>query len=578
VNSQIDQVKQKTDIIPLIAERVNLTKAGKHYKGLCPFHSEKTPSFTVSPELQIYKCFGCGESGDCFTFLEKYDGMEFAEALQFLADKAGVRLEKFDSSALTQKQILKEINELAAKYYHYILTNHKAGKIALNYLLETRGISMKNIEEFNLGYAPVLPSALFDFLKKKKYSPMQIEQAGLVAYGKDRFRGRLIFPLYDHLGAVVALAGRIMPGMDPKLAKYINSPETQIYNKSATLYGLNVTKGEIKRQDKAIIVEGEVDMISSFQVGIKNIVAIKGTALTSQQVTLLSRLCTEIILALDADLAGNAAARRGITIAQNAGLSIKIMQNKDYKDPDEFARNDPNGYKKALENTIGVWDFLIDSSVKKFGTSGEGKAKISRDLVPLLSSIDDDIVKAHYGSILAGKLGVPTESVLAQLQKFQKTSQVDAPVEKKEEVSDMQFMIEEELLSIAFSSEPQILLDEEVLVLVQKKVNQKLIEKLSEFLEKETEYDISKFSKFLPPELVEKFTQLVLMGQESDYSLSDARKQIQVTLVQIKKNALQEKLNLLAKKIDTLEKQKSPELKNAQNEFAQTSAQLASLK
>lgn len=578
MNSQIDQVKQKTDIVALVGERVDLIKAGKHYKGLCPFHSEKTPSFTVSPELQIFKCFGCGESGDCFTFLEKYDGMEFAEALQFLADKAGIHLEKFDSSALTQKQILKEINDLAAKYYHYILVKHAAGKKALTYLLEERGISVKNIEDFNLGYAPTMPNALFGFLKKKKYSVTQIEQAGLVGYGKDRFRGRIIFPLYDHLGSVVGLAGRIMPGMDANLAKYINSPETPIYNKSSVLYGLNVTKGEIKRQDKAIIVEGEIDLISSYWAGVKNIVAIKGTALTSQQVTMLSRICGEIILALDADLAGNAAARRGITIAQNAGLTIKIMQNDKFKDPDEFARNDPEGLKKALEGAIGVWDFLIDSTVKKFGVSGEGKAKISRDLVPILSSIEDDIVKAHYGAILAGKIGVPTESVLSQVEKFKKTSQVEVIEEKKEVVNDIQFLIEEELLSIAFSSHPSILLDEETRSLIQKSVNQKLIDKLAEFLRKESEYDIGKFSQFLPPELSEKFTQLVLLGQENNYSLSEAKKQMEATIVQIKKNALQEELNSLGAQIDKLEKESSPQLKKVQSEFAQTSAKLASLK
>src|SRR3990167_5278760 len=306
---QVDEVKQKIDIVSLIGEYVQLKKAGRNYRALCPFHSEKTPSFMVSPELQIYKCFGCGESGDAFSFLEKYEGMDFGEALRFLADRAGIKLVALRPGEQGEKERLYEINNLASRFYHYILVGHPAGKQAYNYLTRERGLKAGTIETFQVGFSPDVPGAIRKFLvEKKKFADRELEKAGLSVLGRaaiDRFRGRITFPLLDHRGNIVGFAGRTMPGAKTELAKYINSPETPIYHKSRVLYGLNLAKTRIKEKKTAIVVEGELDMISSWQAGVENTVAIKGSAFTEEQLRLLTRFCQKVILALDTDFAGD---------------------------------------------------------------------------------------------------------------------------------------------------------------------------------------------------------------------------------------------------------------------------------
>lgn len=582
MENQIEQVKQKTDIVAIIGERIKLTKAGKHYKALCPFHGEKTPSFTVSPELQIFKCFGCGESGDAYSFLEKFEGMEFGEALKYLADRAGIKLIRLNIGDSDEKQILLSANDLAAKYYHYLLTKHNAGKKALLYVLQTRGINKDSIETFNLGFAPDNQTALKQFLIKRKYKLVDLEKAGLVAYGKDRFRGRLIFPLQNQSGTVVGLAGRIMPGpAADKIAKYINSPETPIYHKSSILYGLNLTRPYIKKANQAIVVEGEIDLISSYQVGIKNIVAIKGTALTEEQVRILSRLCSEIILALDADLAGDAASRRGIAIAQNAGLNIRVMRQSKFKDPDELARNDPQGYKKALEEAIDIWDFFITSAITKYDSStGAGKSAISRDLIPLFSQITDEIVLAHYISELAGKINVPPEAVSSQIEKYKKTSKVETVIasENKEPGRpSREQLLEEQLLSFAFASTPDILL---TLSDVEIKSNfaKKLILRLQEFLNnKDKQYSPKEFSDFLSEELRDKFNLLILSGQLEDLTDFQYKVQIENTLRELKRAQLQSKLSEISVQISQSEGKDSQDLASLEVEFAEISDKLADL-
>ena len=315
---QIAEVKQKTDIVALIAEYLDIKKAGRNYKALCPFHGEKTPSFMISPELQIYKCFGCSEAGDCFAFLEKYEGMEFGEALKFLAERAGVKLEPLKGAGSGEKEKILEINRLTSRFYQYFLLGHKIGQLALNYLLQDRGLKLATVKEFGLGYAPENPIALTRFLiTQKKYHPREIEMAG-IGYPKgglmiDRLLGRIIFPLADHRGNVVGFAGRILPwAKNQEMAKYINTPETPAYHKGSLLYALNLTRSEIKHQEEAVVVEGELDAISSWQAGIKNTVAIKGSAFTEDQVRLLSRFAKRATLALNTDFAGDAAAKKGV--------------------------------------------------------------------------------------------------------------------------------------------------------------------------------------------------------------------------------------------------------------------------
>ena len=423
---QIEEIKSKVNIEQLVGQYVVLKKAGRNFKGLCPFHGEKTPSFMVNPELGIYKCFGCGEGGDAFTFLQKIEGMDFSEALSNLAAKVGVVLTSYKP---TQGEQLREkiisINSLTASVYHYMLLEHKLGISALKYVQE-RGITDESIKKFKLGFAPNSWDFLYKFLTiKKKYLPADLQKTGLVVEGKryDRFRNRIIFPLANPRGQVVGFAGRILPEQESRRAgeqaKYVNTPETEVYHKGELLYGFDVTRAEIKSTETCVVVEGEIDMIASWQAGVKNVVAIKGSALTEKQVELLSRICDTIILGLDADLAGDKAARRGIEIAQKRGMVVKIVSfDGKYKDPGEMAIVDANLWKEAVAKAIGIYDFYISSAVKRYDMSSQGKVRIVRELVPILSEIDDEIMKSTYIQKLSEAIDVRDEDIRAQMVKI----------------------------------------------------------------------------------------------------------------------------------------------------------------
>lgn len=330
MSDQVEEIKQKTDIVSLISEYLELKKAGRNYKAICPFHSEKTPSFVVSPELQMYKCFGCGEGGDVYTFLQKYEGMDFPEALRFLADKAQIKLISIRPEAAGEKEKLFQINSLAARFYNYLLLSHPIGKRALYYLEKQRGLSKDSIKRFLLGFSPEVPGSLVKFLvDKKKFQVKDLEKAGLLLFDSgravERFRGRIMFPIFDHRGNVVGFSGRILPSeRSENLAKYINTPETPVFHKSNLLYGLSLTKEDIKGKKEAILVEGQMDVVSSWEKGITNIVAIGGSALTEEQVRLVSRFAERVVFALDTDFAGNSAARRGVVLAQEADLEVYL--------------------------------------------------------------------------------------------------------------------------------------------------------------------------------------------------------------------------------------------------------------
>ncbi|TSC87940.1 MAG: DNA primase [Microgenomates group bacterium Gr01-1014_16] len=414
---QVEEIKQKVDIVELVQEYVQLKRAGRNFKGLCPFHGEKTPSFMVNPELQIFKCFGCNEGGDCYSFLQKIEGMEFGEALQTLAKRVGVTLESYRPSGVEEvREKLIGINTLAAQAYHYLLTKHKSGKKALEYLKD-RGISEESVEKFNLGYAPDEWEFLTKYMGKKNIKIDDLRRAGLVVEGKsyDRFRNRIIFPLANARGQVMGFAGRILDGEGQ--AKYVNTPETEIYHKSELLYGLDITRSEIKHAGWAVIVEGEIDMIASWQSGVTNVVAIKGSALTERQVEILRRICDTVVLALDADVAGDSAARRGIEIADKNGLMVKMVRLSGAKDPGELAIQKPEEWKKAVKEAIPIYDFYIESAVTRHGLEIAGKKKIGQELLPIWAGISDEIVKAHYIRQLAKVLDVGEDDIRVQLAK-----------------------------------------------------------------------------------------------------------------------------------------------------------------
>ncbi len=420
--SDIDEVKTRTDIISVISARVSLKKAGRHFKGLCPFHSEKTPSFIVSPERQTWHCFGCGKGGSVIDFVMEHERVDFVEALETLAEKAGVKLERrtADTPEAKLKEHIYGANHLASEYYHFLLTKHAIGEHARAYL-KTRGVTDKTIKTFMLGYSPNSWDGLLKYLKKKGYDDQLLDAAGLIIPsqrgGYDRFRGRIMFTLKDHRGNIVGFSGRLLDP-DAKEAKYINTSETPVYSKSNVLYGLDVTKAAIQKSGEAIVMEGEFDVISSFQAGVGNAVAIKGSALTEGHVHLLRRFAERLIFALDSDVAGDAAARRGIEIADRAGLDMRVIQLPTGKDPDEAVRSEPAFFKKSLKEATPIYDYFISSVIKRFDpTDAYGKKKISEELLPILGRIENPIVQGHYVKKLSIVLGVSEDAITDGIQK-----------------------------------------------------------------------------------------------------------------------------------------------------------------
>lgn len=380
----------------------------------------------VSEELQRYRCFGCGKSGDIFNFIMDFEGVEFSEALKLLADKAGVKLEyksgEKDKKEKDLKQKIIEMNQIAAKFYHKLLLEHKFGEKARSYLKE-RGITDSTVKEFELGYAPKSWDSLSKILIKMGYTSEEINTAGLGRFRKnskdtyDMFRGRLMFPLHDHLERVVGFAGRALEAdQEPK---YINTAETPIFRKEQYLYGIKFAKGEIRQQNIAIIAEGEFDMISPYQAGYKNILASKGTALTPGQSALVKRYAETAILIFDNDPAGADAAIRAIQIIQDGGLNIKIAVMPDeVKDPDELVKADPSQFKKAIKEAMPLWDYYFLYATKKFNFGDVfEKKKASEFLLKVIKNINDEVVKAGYIKKFATLFDVDESSVKIELEK-----------------------------------------------------------------------------------------------------------------------------------------------------------------
>jgi len=556
---QLDEIRAKIDIVQFISEYLPLKKSGRNFKALCPFHSEKTPSFIVSPERQIWKCFGCGLGGDIFKFLMEYEKMEFGEALRFLAKKAGVKLAPYRPGPQEEeKERFYEINHLASEFYHYLLF-HPIGKKALDYILG-RGIKIESLKLFKIGYAPSFPFSLQKFLVEKKgYNIADLFKTGLVVRQKEKvidfFRDRLIFPLRDHRGNVVGFSGRIIGlGGEKSGPKYINTPETLVYHKGELLYGLEITKEKIKKENQAVIVEGELDLISSYQIGIENIVAIKGSALTEPQLKLLKRFCEGICLALDQDIAGDMASRRGIEIADSYNFLIKVVRIPQGKDPDELARKDPSLLKKAIKEAIPVYDFFIDSAFLRFkGNTPDEKRKIGEEVLPVLAKISDEIIKNYYLKLLARRLEVSEEAVLVQLNKIKEEPVFSRRqfLKREERNKTRREILEEYLFSLSFQKrEPEILIKKEIKELIKTPHLIRIIEVLEEFFKKEKgRFKSEDFVKNLPSELLEIFNNFYLRDLKNSDDEAWVKREIEKTLLELEKITLKEELKNLSREI-----------------------------
>ena len=443
----VAEVRDRTDIVDLVSEHVSLKKTGRSYKGLCPFHQEKTPSFIVFPESGNFHCFGCGRGGDVFTFYMGVERVEFREALQELAKRAGVELSSAPSlppEVDAHRNRLIELNGLAASFYSNVLRNTAPGEAGRRVLAE-RGVSTEIAERFGLGFAPD-GDALQRYLSQQQIDPAMAVEAGLLAERdgggyRDKFRNRLLFPIRTREGRTVGFGGRAIGDAIPK---YLNSAQSAIFDKSSLLYGLDLAQEAIRAADQVVIVEGYMDAIAAHQFGYHNVVAAMGTAVTERQIALVKRMSRNIVLALDADAAGQGATVRSLEMLPDAldreltpvgaergsgaetmivwqrrlKTQISIVRLPEGKDPDELIRRDPAAWPQVVATAQPFLDFYIDTALSGIGAAdAAAKSSALRRLGPLLEAAGDHVVQAHYAAIVARKLQLPESAVFTELRR-----------------------------------------------------------------------------------------------------------------------------------------------------------------
>ena len=425
----IEEVRNSNDIVDIISQYVVLKRSGRNYFGLCPFHKEKSPSFSVSPDKQIFHCFGCGAGGNVFHFISKIENVNFVESMQLLADRAGITLPTLDNSEDSKKQYLKskvyEINEIAAQFYHENLYK-PTSKPAQDYVKKRR-LDNKTLKAFQIGYAGRY-NELYHELVKKGYKEEEILASSMVLKnddGKfvDRFRKRFMIPIRDVREKVIAFGGRVLDDSKPK---YINSPENIVYSKGRNLFGLNVAKRN--PMDKIVIVEGYMDAISLYQRGITNVVASLGTALTEAQGRLLRRYANKIIISYDSDAAGQAATMRGLEILQNLGYDVRILQLDDpnVKDPDEYVLKNGSGrFNLCVDKAISLVEFKVKMLKKSMTTdTTSDKIKFLNEVAKILARVDNNIEKEVYIERISKEYNVSKEAIYAQTNKLQYSNSI----------------------------------------------------------------------------------------------------------------------------------------------------------
>jgi DNA primase len=435
-----DEVKNAANIVSLISEYVALKKRGRDHVARCPFHNEKTPSFNVSEEKQIFKCFGCGMGGDVFTFIMQIEHLSYPEAVRFLAERHGIALPTVSipstAPAVTGADTLRKAMATAVDMYHHNLVNGQEGKLALKYL-RGRGITDQTIGRFQLGFSPAGGDALIQSMKAKGFSLQALEECGLAKRSEDgtrcydNFRGRIMFPITDLQGRTVAFGAR---AMDDRPPKYLNSPETKLYNKSRNLFGLSFSKEAIKARGQAVLVEGYMDFIIPFQHGAENLVASLGTSLTPQQVELLGRYTREVIVSYDPDSAGLAATQRSLDLFLEGDFRVKVLQLPAGQDPDVFVRKaGAEEYQIRARDSISYLEFVLETAIKNQGALDDPKKKVQamNAVLPYLAKLPSSVERSEYVFQFARKLGIEDQQLLAEIRKAaqqKRTRMAEEPV------------------------------------------------------------------------------------------------------------------------------------------------------
>ncbi|MBP9760556.1 MAG: DNA primase, partial [Candidatus Pacebacteria bacterium] len=418
MSDQVQLIKERLNIVDVIGQYVKLTKSGKNYKGLSPFRKEKTPSFYVSTDKGMYYDFSSGQGGDLFTFVQQMEGLDFAGALHMLAERAGVELKHENKGARDARERLYGVLEDACRYFEARLAEHPE---ALAYLHD-RGLEDVTIRSFRIGFAPDGWEALGEYLAHEGYRQHELEEAGLVKKGDrgklyDRFRSRIMFPIMDASGRVVAFSGRIFgePAKDDKNAKYLNSPETPLFDKGRILYGYDKAKQFIRKYDFSILVEGQMDIVMSHQAGYTNTVAVSGTGLTEDHLTLLDRLSKKLVMAFDADRAGIASSGRAAVLALKRGMDVKVATVPIGKDPADCIKEDKEQWKEAVKNSTHIVDFSMQVVLREHRAEGGDERalvlKVRDTVLPFVARVVSGVDQAHFVRKIANQLGIPEDAV-----------------------------------------------------------------------------------------------------------------------------------------------------------------------
>lgn len=423
-STTVEKIKERLDIADVVGAYVKLEKAGSGLKGNCPFHNEKTPSFFVSPSRGSYYCFGCGAKGDVFTFVQEFEGLDFAGALKHLAEKAGVQIEHVSLQKKQEEHELREVIDIASVWF---VSNLKEKKEAIAYL-EKRGVKNETIKDWSIGYAPLEWRALHDYLKEKGHSDKKLVRAGLIKENEkgnyyDVFRGRIMFPISDSQGKIIAWSGRIFDE-DPEAPKYLNSPETELFKKSEVLFGFDRAKHSIKKKGYSILVEGQLDLILCHQHGYTNAVATSGTALTEMHLQKLKRLSPKIMMVFDGDKAGVQAAKRSAELALKLGFEVKIAPLKDGKDPADILSTNPDELAQVLKSATHIIDFTLSLVLSRGGDRVSLGKAIRDEVLPLVSQLKSSIEESHYVALIAKRTGIKEEAIWTDLRQSVK---IDAP-------------------------------------------------------------------------------------------------------------------------------------------------------
>ncbi|HOI59777.1 MAG TPA: DNA primase [Candidatus Pacearchaeota archaeon] len=454
--NELDEIKNRLDIVDVISGYIKLEKAGANYRARCPFHDEKTASLMISPGKQIWHCFGCSKGGDMFEFVKEMEGVDFRDALEILAKKAGVELKNYDKSSLQnkgEKQKIGEVLEQALKFFEYYLQKSQRGKMAKEYLLK-RGLSEDLIKDWRIGYAPDNFDKLSKFLEDRGYNKTFIEKAGLAFLKSngglcDRFRSRIIFPFFNLNSEIIGFTGRIF-GKEDNTAKYLNTPSTILYDKSRALFGIDKAKIEIKKEDKCILVEGNVDCIMAHGAGTKNVVAVSGTALTDLHLKIIKRYTLNLVFAFDMDNAGAKATERAIDLARQIGFNVSILDLGKEKDPaDIILKQGGKRWLEIINKAEKVMDFYFRKAFSNRDINNvDDKKKITEEILPQIKKIENTIEQAYFIQKLAQNLMVREDDVRKELAKTKiEKKEEEKIVEAKEHLSQKQ-KIEKKFLKL----------------------------------------------------------------------------------------------------------------------------------